>query len=292
MTGFARSQGTDGQVAWVWELKSVNGRGLEIRTRLPSGLDAVDVAAKDLAGRQIKRGNLNINLALHRDTTIGAVRINEALLASLAAMAQDLTKRFPGLASPSLDGLLALKGVLETADEETEDEAARQGREAALLRDLEKAMAQLSAVRLAEGAKLAQVLEGPLGEIESLTGRAGAVAALRPDALRTRLRQQMDELLGAVPTLPEDRLAQELALLVSRGDVREELDRLRAHIAAARDLLAQGGAIGRRLDFLCQEFNREANTLCSKADDLALTNLGIELKAAIEQLREQAQNIE
>jgi uncharacterized protein (TIGR00255 family) len=292
MTGFARNQGTDGLVNWIWELKSVNGRGLEIRTRLPPGLDAIEAPTREAAARVMKRGNVNINLTIQRESTPGAIRINESILASLAGFARDLQNRFPHFEPPRLDGLLALKGVIETGEEAVEEEATLRAREAALLRDLEKAVTQLSDARLSEGAKLAKTLQDQLAEIESLARRAGACSALRPETLRARLRQQMSEILEAVPTLSEERLAQELALLVARGDVREELDRLAAHIAAARELLALGGAVGRRLDFLCQEFNREANTLCSKSGDVELTRIGLDLKAVIEQFREQVQNIE
>jgi uncharacterized protein (TIGR00255 family) len=218
------------------------------------------------------------------------LRLNPAIVEQLEDIVETLSARVK-VETPRLDGLLALKGVVEAVEEE-ESPAAREAREAAMLQDLETAIAALERARRDEGARLAVVLAGHLDGLEGLSQRAGATAALQPEAIRARLTAQVAALLDAAPQLAAERLAQEAALLATRADVREELDRLRAHVSAARDLLAEGDAVGRRLDFLCQELNREANTICSKSADIELTRIGLEIKAAVEQLREQVQNIE
>ncbi len=293
MTGYARAQGRDAQVTWVWEAKSVNGRGLELRIRLPAGHDALEPYAREAAARLLKRGNVHLTLTVDRIAEAPAVRVNTPLLEQILAVCQDWQARFPGVAPARWDGLLAVKGVIEPmAAEEVDAEAVRLGREAAMKATLEEALGQLAAMRAAEGARLASVLSGQLDEIAALAGRAGRSAALRPEAVRDRLKAQVAAVLEAAPALPEERIAQEVALIAVKGDVREELDRLDAHVAAARDLLAGGGTVGRKLDFLSQEFNREANTLCSKSADVDLTRIGLDLKAVIDQFREQIQNIE
>ncbi len=293
MTGYARAQGRDAQVTWVWEAKSVNGRGLELRIRLPAGHDALEPYAREAAARLLKRGNVHLTLTVDRIAEAPAVRVNTPLLEQILAVCQDWQARFPGVAPARWDGLLAVKGVIEPmAAEEVDAEAVRLGREAAMKATLEEALGQLAAMRAAEGARLASVLSGQLDEIAALAGRAGRSAALRPEAVRDRLKAQVAAVLEAAPALPEERIAQEVALIAVKGDIREELDRLDAHVAAARDLLAGGGTVGRKLDFLSQEFNREANTLCSKSADVDLTRIGLDLKAVIDQFREQIQNIE
>jgi uncharacterized protein (TIGR00255 family) len=290
MTGFARRQGSIGDFLWAWELKCVNGRNLEVRCKVPGGYDPLDGFVRAASAERLKRGNLSVNLIVDDKQAAPAFRINEAALAQLGQLLQGLKGRIDA-APPRLDGLIGLKGVLEIEDQVVAPEVLEK-RLLAMQADFTAALADLQRARLEEGAKLDIITRQHLGEIERLSKAAAGAAAAQPAAVRARLARQIAELLPPVVTLPEERLAQEVALLAAKADVREELDRLAAHVAAARSLLDQGGAIGRRLDFLCQEFNREANTLCSKADDLALTNLGIELKAAIEQLREQAQNIE
>jgi uncharacterized protein (TIGR00255 family) len=291
MTGFARAQGHHGPVTWTWELKSVNGRGLDLRFRLPPGFEALEVPAREAAAKALKRGNVNITLAVTRSAEIPQVRINEALLQQIAGVLAESHKRLPGFTAPSLDSVLAIKGVVEVVEEE-EDEALREARLAAVLDGFADALAHMASMRLTEGARLVEVLAAQLDEIERLSQAAERTASARPDAIRERLRNLIEGLLQASPALPEERLAQEAALLIGKADVREELDRLRAHVAAARDMLSGGGAIGRKLDFLCQELNREANTLCSKSSDVELTRIGLDLKAVIEQFREQVQNIE
>jgi uncharacterized protein (TIGR00255 family) len=290
MTGFARAEGHAETQSWVWEVKSVNAKALDIRFRLPPGLDALELPLRASINQSLKRGSVTAALSFVRNGSAGGVRLNREALAAVIAIAREINAEIT-TAPPSLDGLLALKGVLESG-EEAEDEATRERRQAALIASWQEALAQLAAMRLAEGGRLAAVLEARLDEITALVVDAAASAAAQPEGLRARFKEQLDALLAAVPALPEERLAHEAALLVAKADVREELDRLEAHIAAARALLAEGAAVGRRFDFLCQEFNREANTLCSKSADLALTRIGLALKAAIEQLREQVQNIE
>lgn len=293
MTGYARAEGRDTQVNWVWEAKTVNGRGLEIRCRLPFGHDALEVAAREAVGRKLKRGNLQLSLNVSRVTEAPALRVNHELLNQILTLVDGIGASHQNIAPARWDGILSIKGVLEPAEAEQEDaEAVRAARETAMKVTLEQALDQLAAMRLSEGARIERVLLDQLDEIAALAERAGATASLRPEAVRERLRHQVAAVLDSVPGLPEDRIAQEVALIAVKADVREELDRLRAHVAAARDLIAEGGAVGRKLDFLSQEFNREANTLCSKSSDVELTRIGLDLKAVIDQFREQVQNIE
>ncbi len=293
MTGFARRVGGDARVTWSWEIKSVNGRSLDVRCRVPSGHERLEAAARAALPKACARGNVSIALSVGRGDVAPGLRVNRDLLDQVIALAGELETSLGSgrVAPPRLDGLLAIRGVLETAneDEPAEETAAR---EAAMQGDLEAALDDLVAARRGEGTHLKAAVEAHLTTVETLTAAAAACAATQPDALRERLKTQVEALLDSVPALSEDRLAQEAALLIARGDVREELDRLGAHVAAARALLAEGGTVGRRLDFLCQEFNREANTLCSKSSDVGLTRIGLDLKSAIEQLREQVQNIE
>jgi uncharacterized protein (TIGR00255 family) len=291
MTGFARAEGRDERVAWAWEIKGVNGKSLEPRFRLPPGHDGLEPRLRAALGERVRRGNVSVSLTANRLAGAGgALRINREALAQVLEAARGLAREFE-TAPPRLDGLLALRGVLEAGDEADSAEEIER-REAAMLRSWDGALDAFVAARAAEGARLQPVLDARLDEIERLTAEAEGTAAAQPEALKARLRGMVEALLEAAASLPEERLAQEAALLVARADIREELDRLHAHVAAARGLLAEATAIGRRLDFLCQEFNREANTLCSKSADLELTRIGLALKAVIEQLREQVQNIE
>ena len=290
MTGFARREGGDQQQTWVWEAKSVNGKGLDVRVRVPSGLDRLEHEVRSRVPKVCARGNVSVSLSLERGEQRQQLQVNREMLDQLVRLTRELREEVDA-EPPRLDGLLAVRGVLETV-EEPEDEAARTAREQAMLADLQALLDDLAAARVQEGKALQELAESHLSEIARLTEEARQSAASQPEALRERLRRQVQELLDTRTGLSEDRLAQEAALLASKADVREELDRLDAHIAAARELLGEGGAIGRRLDFLCQEFNRETNTLCSKAGDVALTRIGLSLKNAVEQLREQVQNIE
>lgn len=290
MTGFARSEGEAGGMTWAWELRSVNGRGLDLRLRLPPGFDALEPALREAVGKRLKRGNVSASLAVKRDET-PRLAADPVVLEQMVELANALADRIQGAPPPRAEALLALPGVLRPVAGE-EDDGAIQARQAAVLAGFGAALEGLAAARLGEGARLSGTLCILLDEIAALRARAEAEAADQPAAQRARMLDQIGALLGALPPLPEERIAQEVALLAARSDVREELDRLSSHIEAARGLLAEGAAVGRRLDFLVQEFNREANTLCSKSASVALTATGLKLKAAIEQLREQVQNIE
>ena len=291
MTGFARAEGKDSQAAWTWELRSVNGRGLDARLRLPPGFEGVEAPARDLIAKYLKRGNVQASLTVTRTGAAAGIAVNRDVLEQAIHLATELSHRLPSARAPSVDGLLSLRGVIEPAEHEPTAEE-RERRETAVLKDLDMAMVRLAAARAGEGKKLGDVLGQRLSEIETLTAKAETLAALQPQAIQERLKRNVIKLLEAAPTLSSDRLAQETALLAAKADVREELDRLKAHVAQARELLADGTGVGRRLDFLCQEFNREANTLCSKSEDVELTRVGVDLKVSVEQFREQIQNIE
>ena len=290
MTGFAESHGAFASLRWRWEAKSVNGRGLDLRLRTPPGFDSIEAAARTLAGERFRRGNIQAALNFEPQEGGRGFRIDAEALAAAVRIAREI-EADTGLAPARVDGLLALRGVIVQEDALPEDDTARAGRDAAILESLANAFDALRRARRTEGAKLAAVLTGQIAEIEKLTGEASALAASQPHLLRDKLRAQVKELLNGA-ALSEDRLAQEVALLATRADIREELDRLTAHVEEARALLKSGDAIGRKLDFLAQEFNREANTLCSKSADVNLTKVGVALKAVIDQFREQAQNVE
>lgn len=291
MTGFARADGTAEDCAWAWEAKSVNGKGLDVRVRLPRGFDALEPQTRERVAKRFKRGNVSLNLDLTWTRPLATVRVNDDVLEQVLDAIPRVLEARPDAAPPSVDGILGLRGVLEQIDEEPGADA-RAALEADLLAGLDQALEQLADVREGEGQRLGGVLHDQLADIETLAEQAGDLAALQPDAIRKRLAEQVEMLTHDMAALDAERLAQEAALLMTKADVREELDRLSAHIAAARDLLGSGDPVGRRLDFLCQEFNREANTLCSKSSDTELTRIGLELKAVIEQFREQVQNIE
>jgi uncharacterized protein (TIGR00255 family) len=288
MTGFARCQGHHQGHDWVWEIKSVNNRGLDLRCRLGQGNDALEPELRRRLSEHVTRGSISVGLVARRAAAVAPMRLNRAFLTEMAAETRALADEL-ALPPPGLDALMALPGAIEP---EAEQEDAVEARHAAMLTGFDTAVAALCEARRDEGARLAEVLEALLAEIADGTEQAAASAEAQPAALRARLEAQLGELSEAVPALSEERLAQEVALLAAKADIREEIDRLHAHVAAARDLLAEGGAIGRRLDFLCQEFNREANTLCSKSSDVALTAIGLDLKAAVDRLREQVQNVE
>lgn len=290
MTGFARTAGDYEDHRWHWELKSVNGRGLDMRLRLPPGFDGLEQKLRAALAIKLHRGNCQANLQLDQTGATAQIRINqEALGAALAAVRALQQHADMGPASP--DGILALRGVLETTDQTLSDDA-RTALEQAMVDNFTAAVAALRAARDQEGGKIETIIASQIDRIEELAAQAEMLAVAEPEAIRARLKTQIAELMSAEPGLPEDRLAQEVALLATKQDVREELDRLVAHVAQARELLADSGPVGRRLDFLTQEFNREANTLCSKAGNVELTRIGLELKAVIDQLREQVQNIE
>jgi uncharacterized protein (TIGR00255 family) len=288
MTGFGRAEGSRGRVAWVWELRSVNGRGLDVRVRAPTGLDALEPAVRESVAKRLRRGAVTVSLQVRREAAETGAGINAGNLAAIIAAARPFIE--PGVVDPPrLDGLLALRGVLEVEDagEDAEEEAALR---AAMLASLENALAELERARRSEGAALAKILGDAVARIESLSAAALKLGAVQPAAIRDRFKARIDDLIGG--DFPEDRLATEAALLAVKADVREELDRLAAHAVTARELLAGEEPAGRKLDFLSQELNREANTLCAKSSDGELTRIGLDLKAVIDQFREQVQNVE
>ena len=291
MTGFARVDGHDQAVTWYWEVRSVNGRGLDVRLRLPLGGEGLEEPARKLAGERLTRGNVTIQLTQRRSEAASRIVVNTAALDQLLEISDELRDRL-GALPPTVEGLLALRGVLESV-EVVEEETVVAEREAHQLSDLMRALDQLVKARESEGARLAVVLRGHIDRIEELVGAVERSPARTPKAIRARLAVSIERLLGEkAREFDVDRLHQEAVLLATKADVEEELQRLRTHIAAARDLLAEGGSIGRRFDFLVQEFNREANTLCSKANDTDITRAGLEMKSLIDQMREQVQNIE
>ncbi len=290
MTGFARRDGARGGMRWHWEVRSVNGRGLDLRLRLAPGTEGLEHRVREATQKRVVRGNVSVTLTVQRDAGAAEIRVNDdALDQVLAAVARVRAKgQFD---NPRPEGVLALRGVMELV-EPIESEAEADARLAAMLADYEAALVGLTDNRAREGARLEAVLSEQVTQIESLVSRVAASPARSTDAIRRRLAEQVRRLTDAVPSLDPERLHQEAVLLATRADVEEELARLRAHIAAARELLAAKEPTGRKLDFLTQEFNREANTLCSKSNDVEITRLGLDLKAVIDQMREQVQNIE
>jgi uncharacterized protein (TIGR00255 family) len=288
MTGFARSEGEAAGISWVWELKSVNGKSLDLRLRLPPGYDALEAPLRAALGGRLRRGNVSANLTVNR-VAPPTIRINREMLGRVLSLIAELGAEVEA-APPRLDGLLGLRGIIETVEDEPDDVV--ETRRAALVDSWGVAIERMAASRREDGARLGAVLSGQLAELAELVAAASASAAAQPEALRARLQQSLAALDELAPSMPRERVAQELALLVSRGDIREELDRLRAHIAQAGELLRKGEGVGRELDFLCQELNRETNTLCSKSADIELTRIGLSLKVVVEQFREQVQNLE
>jgi uncharacterized protein (TIGR00255 family) len=291
MTGFARSEGTFETCTWTWEVRSVNARGLEIRWRLPTGLEVLEPSLRQRVGAAIKRGNLFLTLTLQFASGKVQVRLNEEVLNQLLATLPGIRERLPGAPPPAIETLLGLRGVIELEDSMPRGEA-RERLEAVLLDGLDSALKALLTARLGEGSRLLPVLAAQITRIAEIAAEASRLAASQPKMILARLTDQVASLLESVPALPPERLAQEAALLAVKADPREELDRLKAHAEAAQALLDRNVPVGRQLDFLCQELNREANTLCAKSTDVELTRLGIELKTTIDQLREQVQNIE
>jgi uncharacterized protein (TIGR00255 family) len=290
MTGFARSHGASGPYAFEWELKSVNAKGFDLRMRLPPGWDELEAFAKKNAGEMLSRGTVYANLNVKRTGAVSNVRINEDVLASIVKVAGVLAGKIDAVA-PSIDGLLAIKGVIEVVEPETnedEDKAAKAAAAAAF----EQALANLVEMRRREGMTLGRIILQRMDEIEALAKKAEAAPGRQPEAIKARLGEQIATLLEASDRFDLDRLNQEAILLAAKADIREELDRIASHVSQAREMIGKGGAVGRRLDFLAQEFNREVNTCCSKSNDLELTNIGLALKNVVEQFREQVQNLE
>jgi len=290
MTGFARSHGASGPYTFEWELKSVNAKGFDLRMRLPPGWDDLEAFAKKRAGEVLSRGTVYANLNLKRSNPGSSVRVNEEVLASIVKVAAVLAGKIDAVA-PSIDGLLAIKGVIEVVEPESneaEDNAAKAAAGAAF----DQALLDLVEMRQREGATLGQILSQRMDEIERLAKKAEAAPGRKAEAIKTRLAEQVAVLLETSDRFDPDRLNQEALLMAAKADVREELDRIASHISQAREMIGKGGPIGRRLDFLAQEFNREVNTCCSKSNDLELTNTSLAMKNIVEQFREQVQNLE
>lgn len=290
MTGYARAGGAIPGIGFLVEIKSVNARGLDIRMRLAPGFDALEGEIRRRVGKAISRGSITFTLSVDREGEGGRVVINKQALGAVLAALEVLSTQVDA-ERPRLDGILGLKGVLEQHESPLAAEE-EEALHSAILAAVEKAVADLVIARRREGAHLAVVLRERIDEIAALTKAAELHPGRGRDAILERLRQQVADLVATGVGLSEERLAQEALLLATKADIREELDRLGAHIASARQLIADGGPVGRKLDFLSQEFNREANTLCSKSNAVELTGIGLDLKAVIDQLREQVQNIE
>ena len=291
MTGFARATADHAGAALAWEVKSVNGKSAEVRPRLPQGLERLEPSVRVSVQKRFSRGSFQATLTVGRTGAAQAQPVvNEAFLKDLAGLAQRLQEQF-GTKPASADGFLALRGVLEVP-EAAESEEERTLFDAAVLSCLDQALAGLEQARKEEGEALGRVLLGHLDTIEALTLRAEADPSRDPASIRARLAEQVRLLMDASAGLDEARLHQEAAFLATKADIREEIDRLKTHVASARALLGTGGAVGRKLDFLAQEFNRESNTLCSKSNAATVTAIGLELKAVVDQFREQVQNLE
>lgn len=291
MTGFARASSQHGNYNWTWEVRSVNGKGLDVRCRIPSGFEALDLTTRNMVAKMFKRGNVSVSLNISHKQDQAGYRVNQELLSQLIEVMKTVQNDVPGVQAPTVDGLMGLKGVIEPL-EEAESEEQREAIFKIIGANLEEALKGLAENRAGEGARMEVILSGHIDEIETLCAKAKDCAALQPKALKDRLVRQLKDVMEDLPELNEERIAQEAAVLMTKADVREELDRLGAHIEGARELLANGSPCGRKLDFLCQEFNREANTLCSKSQDVELTRIGLDLKTVIDQFREQVQNIE
>jgi uncharacterized protein (TIGR00255 family) len=290
MTGFARSHGASGPYVFEWELKSVNAKGFDLRMRLPPGWDELEAFAKKRAGEVLSRGTVYANLSVKRTGAASTIRINEEVLASIVKVAGVLAGKIDAVA-PSIDGLLAIKGVIEVVEPESsedEDKAAKAAAAAAF----DQALLDLVEMRQREGVTLGQILIQRMDELERLAQRAEVAPGRKPEAIKARLAEQIAALLETSDRFDPDRLNQEALLIAAKADIREELDRIASHVSQTREMISKGGPIGRRLDFLAQEFNREVNTCCSKSNDLELTNTGLAMKNVVEQFREQVQNLE
>src|SRR6202162_2306690 len=294
MTGFARSHGASGPYAFEWELKSVNAKGFDLRLRLPPGWDELEAFAKKRAGEVLSRGTVYANLNVKRANAVSTIRINEDVLSSIVKVGGQLAgspaARIDAV-PPSIDGLLSIKGVIEVVEPESDEEEDKAAKDAAAAA-FEQALAHLVEMRRREGITLGQILNQRMDEIEKLAKKAEAAPGRKPEAIKARLAEQIAALLETSERFDSDRLNQEAIMIAAKADIREELDRIASHISQAREMIGKGGPIGRRLDFLAQEFNREVNTCCSKSNDLELTNTGLEMKNVVEQFREQVQNLE
>lgn len=290
MTGFARLDGRSGRYQWAWELRSVNGKGLDIRLRLPGGFERLEPEVRRLMGLHFSRGNIQASLNIQAGEARIEAQINQPALDAVLL----LRDRLAGLIDPApvkLDTLLGIRGVIDFKDV-SDDPQVMETLDRDIMHGLKSVAAAMRAMREAEGAVLDAVLRAQIDAIERLTAFVEQDPSRSPDQIRSRLEAQLAQILDAGAGLDRDRLHAEVAILATKADVREEIDRLKAHVAAARELLSKGGPVGRKLDFLAQEFNRESNTICSKSNSAAVTAAGIELKVVIDQFREQVQNLE
>jgi uncharacterized protein (TIGR00255 family) len=290
MTGFARSHGTSGPYSFEWELKSVNAKGFDLRMRIPAGYDEIETVARKRATEVLSRGTVYANLTVKRGNAASTVKINEEVLNSVLRIAADLASKIDAVA-PSVDGLMNIKGVIEIVEPEADEEEDKAAK-VVIAASFEEALTALVAMRKREGMTLGELLSQRLNEIETLSKKAEAAPGRKPEAIRARLAEQIAALLETSDRFDADRLTQEALMMATKADIREELDRIASHIAQSREMIKKGGPVGRRLDFLSQEFNREVNTCCSKSNDLELTNTGLEMKNVVEQFREQVQNLE
>ncbi|WP_283644209.1 YicC/YloC family endoribonuclease [Marinovum algicola] len=292
MTGFAAGQGAKGDFSWTWEIRSVNAKGLDLRIRVPDWIEGLETELRKQVSGALKRGNVTVNLRLSREDTAGAQRLNsqqlDQVLTALAEIEQQAITRHVSLAPSTAAEIIALRGMMEQDEEATDTAQLR----TALVEDFQAVLASFCDMRSGEGATLRSVLAAHLDEIETLVIAAQAAAEARRPKARETLMLALAAVLDGAAEVDEDRIAQELALLAVKSDITEEINRLHAHVKAARELVAAQSSVGRKLDFLMQEFNREANTLCSKSGDSALTSVGLDLKAVIDQMREQVQNVE
>jgi len=290
MTGFARAEGNYGPTRWAWEVRAVNGRNLDLRLRLPPGFDGLEPRVREAASAKFLRGSIQVGLNLKREEGVTRIRLNEEALAQAIAAAQRV-RELTGAAAVSVEAILAVKGVLETI-EASESEAEAEAKTAVLMATLNQAFDGVVAARSDEGRRLQKVLLDQVTEVERITNAIETSPSRSVASVKRRIAEQVAKLVDSSSILDPARLHQEAVLLATKADVEEELKRLHAHIAAARDLLQSKDGVGRKLDFLSQEFNREANTICSKTNDSVMTTLGLSLKSIIEQFREQVQNIE
>ncbi|NGO63188.1 YicC family protein [Rhizobium daejeonense] len=291
MTGFARAEGTSGRYRWAWELRSVNGKGLDIRMRLPQGMESFEPEVRRLLGQHLTRGNIQVGLNVSVSENRVEAVLNRDALDAVLRLRDELGTALVDPAPLRLDALMAIRGLVDFRETQ-DDEAALAARDADILAGLEQAARALCDMRKTEGDALCRLLSDHVSSIQDLVQKVEADPSRQPEEIARKLEAQLAALLDSSPSLDRDRLHAEAALLATKADLREEIDRLKAHVTAARDLLSMGGPIGRKLDFLAQEFNRESNTICSKSNAVAVTTAGIELKVVIDQFREQVQNLE
>ena len=292
MTGFASASGALEGWSWSWELRGVNGKGLDLRLRVPDWVEGLEVALRKQVTAEVARGNITCNLRIVSAENDGTLQVNTAQVDTLLAALQEIEARAMdagvSLAPSRASDILTMRGVLEQSDQAQDIDALRE----ALLAEFPAVLEDFNAMRRQEGAALADVMQDQLNEVETLAVKAAALADARKEDAAVNLRRNLARVMDNSEGADADRVAQELALIAVKADVTEEIDRLAAHVAAARALIGQGGPVGRKLDFLMQEFNREANTLCAKAQSTELTTVGLALKAVIDQMREQVQNVE